>query len=143
MASDLEHSRAKWKKKCEEKDLENKALKNEIETKDVLIEDERKLRQQATALHAEEFEGLKKNGRCSNSSPRRKRPKNPSSALFGNCCPDIAFIDSLGRAKPSRGSSGIHSLLFLAATQNALAYCDSRLDFAGRILQVNHDPKIK
>lgn len=75
MASDLEHSRAKWKKKCEEKDLENKALKNEIETKDVLIEEERKLRQQATALHAEEFEGLKKKWQMQQQFSQEKKTK--------------------------------------------------------------------
>ena len=59
-ALDLEHSRAQWKKKCEEKTQENKALKNEVAEKEALIEAERKLREQEAVTHAEEFEKLKK-----------------------------------------------------------------------------------
>jgi len=113
-ATDLEQSRAQWKKKCEERVQEIETLKNELAEKDSLIEAERKLRQQEADVHAEELEGLKKNGGCSNSPPWRKRAKNPSSALFGNYYLDIAFTDSLGRAEPPRSPSSIRSLLFLA-----------------------------
>ncbi len=114
-ASDLGQSRAQWKKKCEERAQENKTLKNEIAAKDALIEEERKLRRQEATTHAEELEMLKKNGRCCNDPPWRKRPKNPSSALLGNYCPDITFTDSIGRAESSWSPSSFCSLLFLAA----------------------------
>lgn len=97
-ASDLEESRTRWKKKCEEKVQEIKTLKNEIEEKNSLIEEERKSRQQEAIAYSEELEALKKNGRCCNNAPWRKRAKNPSSALFGNCCPNITFTHSLGGA---------------------------------------------
>jgi len=74
-ASDLEHSRSQWKKKCEEKAQENKALKNEIAAKDELIETERKLRQQEAAAHVEELEGLKKKWQMLQQSSQVKRAK--------------------------------------------------------------------
>lgn len=74
-ASDLEHSRSQWKKKCEEKVQENKVLKNEIEAKDALIEEERKLRQQETATHAEELEGLKKKWQMQQQSSLERKTK--------------------------------------------------------------------
>ena len=59
-ASDLEESRTRWKKKCEEKVQEIKTLKNEIEEKNSLIEEERKSRQQEAIAYSEELEALKK-----------------------------------------------------------------------------------
>ncbi len=59
-ALDLERSRSQWKQKCEEKTREIKRLADEVAVKDELIEEERKLRQQEAARHAEELEGLKK-----------------------------------------------------------------------------------
>ena len=102
-------------KKCEEKAQENKRLSDELVAKDELIEMERRLRREEAATHAEELEGLKKNGRCCNSPPGRERPKNPSAILFGNYCLDSAFTDSLGRTESSWGPGSISSLLFLAA----------------------------
>lgn len=74
-ALDLEHSRAQWKKKCEEKVQENKALKSEIAEKEALIEMERKLRQQEAAAHAEAFEVLKKKWQMQQQSSLEKKTK--------------------------------------------------------------------
>ncbi len=74
-ASDLEHSRAQWKKKCEEKVQENKALKNEIAEKEALIEIERKLRQQEAAANVEAFEVLKKKWQMQQQSSRENKTK--------------------------------------------------------------------
>jgi len=59
-ALDLEHSRAQWKQKCEEKNQEIKRLKEEVLTKDTVIEAERKIRQQEAEVHSEELNSLKK-----------------------------------------------------------------------------------
>jgi chromosome segregation ATPase len=74
-ASDLEQSRAQWKKKCEKKTQEIKTLKNEIAEKDALIEAERILRQQEAAAHVEELEDLKKKWQMLQQSSLGKEPK--------------------------------------------------------------------
>ena len=74
-ASDLEQSRAQWKKKCEEKTQEIKTLKNEIAEKDALIEAEKILRQQEAAAHVEELEDLKKKWQMLQQSSLGKEPK--------------------------------------------------------------------
>lgn len=74
-ASDLEQSRAQWKKKCEEKAQENKTLQNEIAAKDTLIAEERKLRRQEANAHAEELEGLKKKWQMLQRSSLEKKTK--------------------------------------------------------------------
>jgi len=74
-ATDLEQSRAQWKKKCEERVQEIETLKNELAEKDSLIEAERKLRQQEADVHAEELEGLKKKWRMQQQSSLEKKSK--------------------------------------------------------------------
>ena len=74
-ASDLEHSRAQWKKKCEEKAQENKRLSDELVAKDELIEMERRLRREEAATHAEELEGLKKKWQMLQQSSRERKTK--------------------------------------------------------------------
>lgn len=73
--SDLEHSRAQWKKKYEEKSQEIKILKSELATKDVLIEEEKKLREQEAIAHAEELAGLKKKWRMLQQSSLESKHK--------------------------------------------------------------------
>jgi chromosome segregation ATPase len=74
-ASDLEQSRAQWKKKCEKKTQEIKTLKNEIAEKDALIEAEKILRQQEATAHVEELEDLKKKWQMLQQSSLGKEPK--------------------------------------------------------------------
>jgi hypothetical protein len=74
-ASDLEQSRAQWKKKCETKTQEIKTLKNEIAEKDALIEAEKILRQQEATAHVEELEDLKKKWQMLQQSSLGKEPK--------------------------------------------------------------------
>lgn len=74
-ATDLEQSRAQWKKKCEERVQEIETLKNELVEKDSLIEAERKLRQQEAVVHAEELEGLKKKWQMLQQSSQGKKSK--------------------------------------------------------------------
>ena len=115
-ASDVEESRYQWKKKCEEKTREIKRLEDEVAAKNELIEAEKRLRKQEAEAHAEELDGLKKNGRCCSNAPRRKRLQNLSPTLFGSFCLDIVPIGSRRGIKPSRSSSCIRSMLFLAPT---------------------------
>src|ERR1700739_2972905 len=59
-ALDLEHSRAQWKKKYEEKSEETDRLAEELASKNSLLEAEKKIRQEEARGHAEEMEKLKK-----------------------------------------------------------------------------------
>lgn len=72
-ASDLEQSRAQWKKKYEAQVEEVKALTDEIAAKNALMEAERRLHQEEVATNLKELDRLKKKWQMLQQSSQEKK----------------------------------------------------------------------